>query len=135
MSVLGRCYVGAMSVLCRCYVGPASVLLGGHRCDRSAEAVAKRCGGCRQQHVVLAVGGAVVGERVEVPVLALQQPDVHERQHVNRHKGVVALSGEHFEGEVVRCGRADIVAPQPAQCLHSDPRRGEAVVDPATRAD
>ena len=63
---------------------------------------------------VHAVGGAVGGERVEVPHLADEQADVRDGDLVQRLEGVVELVGPHLEAPGVGGDRGDLGAVQPA---------------------
>ena len=90
-----------------------SVTFDGDRVDRCADGAGdgQRRGG--EAELVHAVGRAVGGQRVEVPHLADEQPDVRDGHLVQRLEGVVELVGPYLEAPGVGGDRGDLGAVQP----------------------
>ena len=70
-----------------------------------------------QQAVVLAVGGAVLGQLVEVPELALQHPHVPQVQEVDGQQHGRVLARPALEDERVGGDGGHVVVPQPLDRL------------------
>ena len=74
-----------------------------------------------EQEGVAAVGGAVLGQRVEHPVLALGQAHLHQVQQVDGEVGVLVLAGEDLEGQRVGGDRGHVVGVEPLGRLDREP--------------
>ena len=88
----------------RCWAAPRRAarrpLLERDRVERRAEPLGQRQRRGVEQEGVAAVGGAVLGQRVEHPVLALGQAHLHQVQQVHREVGVLVLAREDLEDSV-----------------------------------
>src|SRR5882757_11468255 len=87
-------------------------LLDGHGDDGGAGAAGDGLGRGGEEERRPTVGGAVGGQRLEVPVLALHHPHLHEVQRMDRER-YGTLEVDALEGGVVGgdCGNVAVVEP------------------------
>src|SRR4051794_2588273 len=111
-----------------CTAGIVAPLLHGYRVDRGADRTGERDRGGGQPELVHAVPRAVGGQRVEVPHLADEQPDVRDGHLVQRLEGVVELVRPDLETPGVGGDRGDLGAVQPAGGAERQSRRRAARV-------